>query len=67
MMKCSSCVTEIESGAAKCPHCGAEMGGDSASNAARRLKTDRSIRFYVMFGAAPIVMAVILVVFFFLE
>lgn len=58
-MKCSSCGTEIESGA--------EMGGYSASNAARRLKTDRSIRFYVMFGAAPIVMAVILVVFFFLE
>ena len=57
-MKCNSCGTEIESGAAQCPQCGADMGGDSTSRAAARLKTNRSILFYVIFGMVPVVMVI---------
>lgn len=55
-MKCSSCGTEIESGAARCPNCGA--AGDSASGAVVRLKTNRSILLYVIFGMVPVVMVI---------
>ena len=57
-MKCNSCGTEIESGAARCPQCGADLGGDSTSRAAARLKTNRSILFYVIFGMVPVVMVI---------
>lgn len=57
-MKCSSCGTEIESGAARCPQCGADLGGDSTFRAAARLKTNRSILFYVIFGMVPVVMVI---------
>ncbi|MDE6718756.1 MAG: zinc ribbon domain-containing protein [Treponemataceae bacterium] len=57
-MKCSSCGTEIEDGAARCPQCGADMGGNSASRAVR-LKTNRSILLYVIFGMLPVVMGII--------
>ena len=60
-MKCSSCGTEIESGAARCPNCGAD--GDSAFGAVVRLKTNRSILLYVIFGTVPTLPAVIPFVF----
>lgn len=66
-MKCSSCGTEIESGAAQCPNCGADMGGDSASGTAMRLKTNRSILFYVIFGTIPLLLAIIPLVYVILE
>lgn len=63
LMKCSSCGTEIESGVARCPNCGADMGGDSAFRAAVWLKTNRSILVYVIFGTLPILMEVISLVY----
>lgn len=62
-MKCNSCGTEIESGAARCPNCGADVGSDLTSGAAVRLKTDRSILLYVIFGTVPTLLAIIPFVF----
>lgn len=62
-MKCSSCGTEIESGVDRCSNCGADVGGDSAFRAAVRLKTNRSILVYVIFGTLPILMEVISLVY----
>lgn len=50
---------EIDGGTARCPNCGADMGGDSAFRAAVRLKTNRSILLYVIFGMLPVVMGII--------
>ena len=57
-MKCSSCGTEIEGGA--------DMGGDSASRAVR-LKTNRSILLYVIFGMLPILTGIIPLVYILLK